>query len=144
MFFANLKDKLSSSVKKLSGRKDFLEAVCASSALVASADGDISDDEVKTAVKVVSANATLSSAFKPSDIEKCIDTMLKRAQSGRSGRMGLHKEIEQIASNPEMAEMTYLCALDVAEGDGNIGEKEKETLTMIAKKLGVNEKAMLV
>lgn len=144
MFLQKFKDKMVGSVKRLSGRKDFLEAVCAASALVASADGEVTDDEIKTTTKVVSSNPTLAAAFKTTEIEKCIDTMLRRAQAGRTGRMGLYKEIEDVASNSEMGETVYLCALDVAEANGNIGPKEKEALTQIAKKVGVNEAAMQV
>lgn len=144
MLLKKWKDKLTGSVKKLSGRKDFLEAVCAGCALVAAADGEISDDEIKAATKAVTSNPTLTAAFKPGDIDKTIDGMLKRAQSGRSGRMGLYKEIDDLAADAEMGEMVYLVALDVAEADGSIGDKEKEVLSNIAKKFGINEKAMLV
>lgn len=144
MFLNNLKEKLSSSIKRFSGRKDFLEAVCAASALVAAADGEITDDEIKMAIKVVSSNPTLAAAFKTSEIEKCIDSMLKRAGSGRTGRMGLYKEIEDIAKDPAMCETTYLCALDIAETDGNVAKEEKLVLDQIAKRLGVNQQAMQV
>lgn len=144
MLLKKWKEKLTGSIKKLSGRKDFLEAVCAACALVAAADGEISDDEIKAATKSVSSNPTLTSAFKPGDIDKTIDSMLKRAGSGRTGRMGLYKEIEDLAGDLEMGEMVYLVALDVAEGGGSIGDKEKEVLTNIAKKFGINEKAMQV
>lgn len=143
MLLKQLADKLSGGMKKLSGRKDFLEAVCASCALVAAADGEISDDEIKAISKAVSSHPTLTSAFRPGDIDKTIDAMLKRAQSGRTGRMGLYKEIEDLRGDTEMGEMVYLMALDTAEGDGNIGEKEREVLTQIAKRFGLNEKALM-
>jgi len=41
--FNSLKKKFGGGVKKFSGKTDFLEAVCASSALVAFADGECSD-----------------------------------------------------------------------------------------------------
>src|SRR6478609_8481265 len=102
--FAAIKQKLSGGVNKYSGRKDFLEAVCAASALVAAADGDVSDSEVDQAVKAVSSNASLAAAFKPSEIERTADAMLKRAQGGRVGRSGLYKELEDINSDHDMAE----------------------------------------
>lgn len=138
------KDKLSSGMKKISGRKDFLEAACASCALVAAADGEISDDEIRAATKAVTSNATLAASFKSSDIDKTIDLMLKRAQSGRSGRLGLYKEIEDLQGDAEMGELVYLVALDVAEADGSIGTKEQEVLTMVARKFGLNEKALMM
>lgn len=141
---AGLKEKLSGSIKKISGRTDFLEAVCASCALVASADGEISDSEIKMTTDIIKNNPTLSSAFKATQIEKCADTMLKRAQGGRSGRFGLYKEIEEISADASMAEIVYLAALDVAEADGKFEASEKKVLKEIANKLGINEAAMMV
>ena len=132
------KSKVTGGINKFSGRTDFLEAVCASAALVAFADGDISDVEVATTSMTVKNNPNLAKGFKPAKIEKCIDSMLKRAQAGKSGRMGLYKEIDDITENDEMCEAVYLTALDVAEGDGEVCEKEKAVLSRIAGRLGVN------
>jgi tellurite resistance protein TerB len=135
--FAALKSKLAGNVNKFSGRKDFLEAVCAASALVAAADGDVSDAEVDQTVKAVSSNASLAAAFKASDIERTADAMLKRAQGGRVGRSGLYKELEDIANDHDMAETVLLSALDVAD-HGGIDKKEKAVLAQIASRLGLN------
>jgi len=135
--FAALKSKFSGGVNKYSGRKDFLEAVCAASALVAAADGDVSDAEVDQTVKAVASNASLSAAFKPSEIERVADTMLKRAQGGRVGRSGLYKELEDIANDHDMSETVLLSALDVAD-HGGISAEEKAVLTKIAQTLGLN------
>ncbi len=135
--FAKLKQKLSGSVNKYSGRKDFLEAVCAASALVAAADGDVSDAEVAQTVKAITSNAQLSAAFRTSDIERTADEMLKRAQGGRVGRAGLYKEIEDIRADHDMGETVLLSALDVAD-HGGIDDKEKEVLAKIASSLGLN------
>lgn len=138
MLFNKLKNKLSGSVNKYAGKTDFLEAVCASAALVAAADGDIKEDEIKTTVAVVSSNPTLLAAFKPTAIEKTVETMLTRAKAGMTGRIGLYKEIEQVASDNEMAETVFLCAMDVAAADGEVGDKEQKVLNEVAKRLGLN------
>lgn len=135
--FAALKSKLSGGVNKYSGRKDFLEAVCAASALVAAADGDVSDAEVDQTVKAVSSNASLSAAFKTSEIERTADAMLKRAQGGRVGRSGLYKELEDISSDHDMSETVLYSALDVAD-NGGISAEEKQVLAKIAQTLGLN------
>ena len=135
--FAKLKEKLSGSVNKYSGRKDFLEAVCAASALVAAADGDVSDAEVDKTVKAITSNAQLSAAFKTAEIERTADAMLKRAQGGRVGRAGLYKEIEDIKADHDMGETVLLSALDVAD-HGGIDAKEREVLAKIASTLGLN------
>lgn len=134
------KSKFGGAVNKYSGRKDFLEAVCASCALIAAADGDVSDAEVEKTVKVIASNPKLSGSFASREIELSADAMLKRAQAGRSGRVGLYKEIDDIASDPEMAETVYVAALDVAESSGGIDEKEKAVLLNIAQRLKIDTK----
>lgn len=135
--FAALKSKLSGNLNKYSGRKDFLEAVCAASALVAAADGDVSDAEVDQTIKAITSNASLAAAFKTSEIERTADVMLKRAQGGRVGRNGLYKEIEDVAADHEMSETVLLSALDVAD-NGGIDASEKAVLTKVAQTLGLN------
>lgn len=136
--FAKFKAKLTGSVNKFSGRKDFLEAVCASCALVAAADGSVEDSEVETTIKTIASNPSLQAAFSSREIESTADAMLKRAQAGRTGRMGLYKEIEDIKADAEMAETVYLAAWDVAESDGSVADEEKAVMAKIADRLGVN------
>lgn len=132
-----LKDKLFKSVNVLTGNKDALEAVCAAAALIATADGDVSDKEIEATKQAIVSNAALSKAYKVADIERCVDSMLGRAK-GRMGRHGLFKEIEQIAVNHDMAEAVFLSAMDVAESDKEVGPEEKKVLLEIAKRLGLN------
>lgn len=138
MFFANLKKKAQDATSKFSGKKDFLEAVCAASALVASCDGNVSDDELKAAIGAVGAVPALTNGFKTAVIETTMDAMLKRAASGKLGRNGLFKEIDDVKASHDMAEAVYLAAWDIANADGEIGPKEQETLTAIAKRLSLN------
>lgn len=126
-------------VKRLNGRMDALEAVCAAAALTASADGDISDTDVEIAGKTVRNNATLRAAFDDRAIEKCLDTMFERAKGGRSGRVGLMNEIGDVVDkDPEIAEAVYLMAVDVAEGEGGIDPKEQAILDKIAQRLKID------
>lgn len=134
--FGNLKSKFSGSVKKFSGQKDFLEAVCAAAALVAYADGSASDSEIASTIKAITSNAELAGAFDSREIEKTADTMLQRAAGGRV-RASLMKEIGDIKSNNDMAEVVLLTALDVADNDG-ISAEEKAVLAKIAKELGLD------
>jgi len=133
-----LAGKVTGSVNKFSGRKDFLEAVCAASALIAAADGDIEDAEVATVLKTIAAHPGLSGAFPTRDIEATADAMLKRAQAGRSGKLGLWKEVEDVASDPEMAETIFVTALDIAESDGEIEPAEQTVLNKLAQTLSVD------
>jgi tellurite resistance protein TerB len=135
--FKNLKEKLSGGAKRMSGRTDLLEAVCASAALVAAADGDIDDKEVAATVKAVKANEVLNSSFAPREIEACIDRMLDRAGGGRVGKLGLYGEIEDIQSSHEDAEIVLLTAMDIADADGSVSPEEKAVLEKIADNLGL-------
>jgi tellurite resistance protein TerB len=135
-----LKKKLLGGLNRFNGNTDFLEAVCASCALVANADGDISDEEVSATTDAVSTNPTLAGAFKPRVIEKAISTALDRTKS-RPGRLALFKELDDVKDDD--GEIVYLAALDVADADGNIDKDERAVLSKIAGHLGVNESALV-
>lgn len=131
--------KASDAVKKFSGKTDFLEAVCAACALVASADGTIDDAEIAACKKAIMASKALSEGFDQRTIEACIEKMLDRAGGGRVGRAGLWKEVDEgVTKDAEQAEAVVLSALDVAEADGNIGDKEKAVLDQLASRAKVN------
>lgn len=135
--------KAEAAVQKFSGRTDFLEAVCAAAALIAAADGEIEDSEIKATVKAVKANKALAAGFDQQTIDQTINRMLERAEGGRVGRMGLWTEVNEVAKDPDMAQAVVLTALDVAEGDGEIEPEEKAVLDKLAKNLSVNLDAML-
>lgn len=137
--FSKFTGSLKNKAQKINGRMDALEAVCAACAYVAAADGDVSDDEVATTITTIQNNTILSGAFTTQQIEKCADAMINRARGGRSGRLGLKKEIQDIANDHEIAEIVFVAALDVAD-HGDIDEKEKKVLIDIASMLGVNAK----
>lgn len=130
--------KAEAAVQKFSGRTDFLEAVCAAAALIAAADGEIEDAEVKATVKAVKANKSLAGGFDQGTIESTVNKMLDRAGGGRVGRMGLWDEIREVAKDNEMAQAVVLTALDVAEGDGEIEDAEKKVLEKLAKDLSID------
>ena len=76
---AMFKSLVGDKAKKFSGKTDFLEAVCAASALVATADGELDDKELLAAVAAVKSNAALSGAFDARAIETTMDKMCSRA-----------------------------------------------------------------
>ncbi len=92
-FGKKTKDNLAAGLNRANGRTDVLEAVGAACALVAAADGDISDDEVEATVKAVTSNESLRKAFDAKLIEGVINRALERAKGGRVGQMGLKKEL---------------------------------------------------
>lgn len=137
-----LKKLFTANVQKYSGRKDFLEAVCASAALVAYADGSADDGEISATKKAVLANAELAGAFDNRTIELTMETMLNRAEGGRVGRSGLFKEIDDVAGDADMAETIINTALDIADV-GGIDDAEKAMLEKIATSLKVDLKKYL-
>jgi tellurite resistance protein len=120
--------------------KDFLEAVCAASALVAAADGDIEESERRKVVSIISNHSTLSKLYQTNVIEATADTMFKRAKDA-SGRQSLAREMDDIKSRPDaaqMAEDVYLIALDIANADGEVEPAEDAVLKKIAARLGID------
>jgi tellurite resistance protein TerB len=143
MFGRLLGNKVSQAASKFNGNTDFLEAVCAAAALIAGADGEIEDGEIKATLKAVKANKTLSAGFDQNAIDACANRMLERAAGGRVGRMGLWDEIKEVAKLPEMAQAVVLTALDVAEGDGEIEPAEQAVLERLAKEMSVDLKSLM-
>lgn len=131
---AMFKSLVGDKAKKFSGKTDFLEAVCAASALVATADGELDDSELLAAVAAVKSNAALSGAFDARAIETTMDKMCSRAV-GRVGKAGLIKEIEDIKADRDMSETVLLVALDVADS-GGISNEEEAVLAKIASTVG--------
>lgn len=120
--------------------KDFLEAVCAASALVAAADGEIEESEKRKVLSIISNHAQLGKLYQQNVIEATADTMFKRAKDS-SGRQQLARELDDIKSRPQgaqMAEDVYLIAVDIALADGEIEPAEKDVLGKIANRLGVD------
>lgn len=132
---AALKQRLAGGANRLQGRTDLLEAVCASAALVAAADGSVEDDEIEGAIKAVKSNEALNVAFDTRQIETVMQKMLDRADGGRVGQMNLFAELDDISANAEDAEMVLLTAMDIADADGEVDAAEKAMIKRIADRL---------
>lgn len=120
--------------------KDFLEAVCAGSALVAAADGEIEDSERTKVVSIITNHAQLSKLYDRTTIEQTAESMFKKAKDA-SGRQSLAREMDDIKNRPDgatMCEDVYLIALDIAAADGEIEPEEQAVLEKIAKRLNVD------
>ncbi len=121
-----------------SQNKDYLEAVCASAALVAFADGELEDSERSKVVRTISQHPVLGKMYQPNVIESTVETMFKRAKD-HSGRQQLARELDDIKGREgSMAEDVYLVALDVAHADGTLEPEEEAVLKKIAARLGVD------
>ena len=123
-----------------SKNRDFLESVCAASALVAAADGEIEDSERAKVVKIIVGHATLGKLYQQNEIEQAAETMFRRAKDA-SGRQSLARELDDLKGKEggqQMAEDTYLVALDIAMADGELEPAEKDVLAKLAKRLDVD------
>lgn len=122
-----------------SGNKDFLEAVCAVAALVASADGELEDSEKSKVIKLITNHSKLGKMYDRNTIEATVDTMFGKAKDS-SGRNALAREIKEVKDKPDskqMCEDIYLTGVDVANADGEMEEGEVKMLEKIADLLGV-------
>ena len=137
--FTKAASALTGSTKKLDGRLDLLEAVCAGAARVMYADGDASDKEIDATKKAILSNRRIAEAFDSRTIDKTIDKMLDTAAGGRVGRAALMKEITESGSrnSAEENETILLTVLDIAESDGDISEAEMKVAEQIATSLGL-------
>lgn len=136
-------NRLESSASKFSGRKEFLEAVCASSALIASSEGGVRLEDILATQRAIESNKYLRSNFKVALINSTIDIMLKKAEEGKSGRSFLYKKLDVAKGDKGVAEAIYLAALYTAEYRGDIDILERATLTKIATRLNVTESSLL-
>lgn len=136
--FKFLTEKMAGSAKKMSGKQDLLEAACAACVFVGASDGNFDDDEAETALERIQNHDTLSKAFTQTQIDAAFDKQAKRARQGMSGRIGLKKEIQEAVtkSSTDELEMLFCIAIDVANADGSIGDKEMKALRDVGMMLG--------
>jgi tellurite resistance protein TerB len=129
--------KFLKSAKKVQNQNIF-EAVIAASLLVASADGEIEQSELKKLEKLLSSNDNLSS-FKGSEINRIITKYSSVLEADfEVGKMRMLREIEDVAGNPDDGEEVFLNALAIAKADNEIDDKEKAILTKLGSLLGVS------
>ena len=122
---------------KYQGNKDYLEAVCAAAALVAAADGDIEDSEIKQTKELISSNDMLSSIYKTDEIDKVLENYLRKAKTNY-GRQALERELADVKNDPTKAQDVFAMAVDVSQADGEMEPQEIVVLKKVAKILSVN------
>jgi tellurite resistance protein len=138
--FSFLKGKAEEASKRLTGRTDALEAAGSAIALIAAADGSISDSEIDHGLTVAKSSKILSGAFTNTQIEEAVEKQLRRA-GDRIGRAGLWREIDECAKLPaDIRGDIFLIGVEVADegGKGDIAPAERTVLKELASKLGVN------
>lgn len=133
--FGKKVNKVKAEVKKLENR-DLLEAIVGGCLLVAAADGEIEDAEVKKIDSLLRTNKNL--AHFGGEITELVNRFSERLQSGyRVARAEILREIEDIKSEQQQKEDVLLNMLTIAEADGDIEEKEQKELEAVAQRLGL-------
>lgn len=128
--------------KEYGKTEDFLNAVAASCALVAMADGTLEDSERKKAMEVLTGHTQLSSLYTRPQIEGALNNALNHSTTA-SGKQELARSIDKVMSlsnGTQMADDVYLVAVDVASSNhnGKPGEDEQRVLDKLAKRLSVD------
>ena len=122
-------------VKKFENR-DLLEAIVGGCLLVAAADGDIEDSEVKKIDSLLRTNKNLEHFG--SEITELVNRFSERLRSGyRVARAEILREIEDIKSDQQQKEDVLLNMLTIAEADGEIEPAEQKELETVAQRLGL-------
>lgn len=124
--------------KKIENR-DLMQAIVGGCLLVAASDGEISKNEAAQIDLQIRANKNLEHFG--SEITTTVNLFTEQLQAGfRLGRMNIMREIRDIKNNPADAEEVFVNMLTVAEGDGEISEKELKVLVEVGTELGLRVK----
>lgn len=122
-------------VKKLENR-DLLEAIVGGCLLVAAADGDIEESEVKKIDSLLRTNKNL--AHFGSEITELVNRFSERLQSGyRVARAEILDEISDVKGDEKQKRDVLLNMLTIAEADGEIEPAEQKELDAVAQSLGL-------
>lgn len=121
---------------------DFLNAICASCALIAYADGTCEDSEKKKAIEVLTGHTQLASLYQRGQIENALNSALSHATTA-SGKQELARQLDRVLGLPngtQMADDVYLVAVDVASSNSHhsVGEDEQRVLDKLANRLHVD------
>lgn len=117
--------------------RDLMEAIVAGAVLVAYADGDCSSQELEKLQGIIESNDNLKHFG--SEIGATIDKYSNMYESGqRIAKMKLMKEIDDVQADEEQKIEAFIIAIEIADADGEIDDKELAILKEIGKKLGLN------
>lgn len=123
------------SIKRLENR-DLMEQMVGGCLLIAFADGDCEDSELKKLDEVLRSSKALE-GFGP-ELTDTINRFTARLKAGyRIGRMEILREINDVKSDQNEKEDVLLAMITVAESDGEIEPEEKKELDQVAQRLGL-------
>lgn len=131
------KNKADAGIKQFAN-KDFMEAVAAGCALIASADGDISSEEKQKMVGYINLNDSLK-VFKLNDVLTRFNHYADMfAFDYNVGKAEAMKSMTKIKSKPDAAKTLIAVCCSIGAADGNFDKDEIALVREICSALGVN------
>lgn len=122
-------------IKKFENR-DLMEATVGGCLLVAFADGECEDAEIKTIESLLRTNKALEGFGH--ELTAAVNRFTDRISAGyRVARVEILREIEEVKGNRQEAEDVLVTMLTIAEANGEIEEAEQKELSTIADRLGL-------
>lgn len=122
-------------IKKFENR-DLMEATVGGCLLIAFADGECDDAELKTIESLLRTNKALDGFGH--ELTDTVNRFTERLKAGyRVARVEILREIEDVKGNRQEAEDVLVTMLTIAEADGEIEEAEQKELTTVADRLGL-------
>lgn len=120
-------------------KRDLMQATIAGAVLVAFADGELEDAELKSLHDVIESQPALQ-AF-GSELTKTIDDYIGVMKSSKHlGKIKLMREIEDVKASPNEVEEVFAVMVTIAEADGQIEDAEQKVLADVGRKLGISLK----
>lgn len=121
--------------KKLQ-KKDLMEAICAAAVLVAFADGELEDSEVKALQEIVQNQEALQPFG--AEVGQAIDRYVGKVKAGKTvGRVQLMNEIKDVKADEDERTTVFAIAVDIANADGEVEPAELDVLKKIGAVLNV-------
>jgi tellurite resistance protein TerB len=131
------KAKTQAGIKQFAN-KDFMEAVAAGCALIASADGEISSDEKQKMVGYINLNDSLK-VFKLSDILARFNHYADMFEFDYNvGKAEAMKSITKMKSKPDAAKTLIALCCSIGAADGNFDKDETALVKEMCSAIGVN------
>lgn len=122
-------------IKKFENR-DLMEATVGGCLLIAFADGDCEEAELKSIESLLRTNKALEGFGH--ELTDAINRVTERLKAGyRVARIEILREIEEVKGNRQEAEDVLVTMLTIAEADGEIEEAEQKELSTVADRLGL-------
>jgi tellurite resistance protein TerB len=130
-------NSMANEVKKVSN-KDFMEAVAAGCALVATADGSVSSEEKQKMVGFINVNENLK-IFKLNDIIERFNSYVSQFEFDHTvGKLQALMAVEKMKKKPHEAKLLIYVCISIGSSDGNFDKDEVSVVKEMCQKLGLD------